>query len=358
MFSIVYYFNRNKEYILIVKNSPKISVVMPAYNVEKYIAEAIESIQNQTMTDWELIIVDDCSTDSTRTIVEHYAKADERIKLVCRKTNSNGAREPRHQAVMMAIGEFVCNIDSDDIIEPSYLQSLYDKQLETNVDGVTSRLRFYNNDFTQEYNYSIPSESFDMNQIITGIDACRRSMDKLKFSFSGYLCKTDIYKKYIKEDGILQINTGFADEIDARKIMLRLNKIAFCDVAYRYRQQPDSIVHDTSIKSFNKLEAHKMRLELAEKEFASEFDTILAAGQNYLENIYRTQILFYENRKKYSPQELIKIENIIGEAYNSLKQRNFHFKTIKQRILNSSRLIMKFIAQIVCLYSKIKSLKK
>ena len=68
--------------------TPVISISMPAYNVEKYIGEAIESILAQTFTDWELIIVDDCSKDKTLAIASEYAAKDSRIRIIKRKENS------------------------------------------------------------------------------------------------------------------------------------------------------------------------------------------------------------------------------------------------------------------------------
>ena len=68
--------------------NPKVSVVMPVYNAEKYIAETIESILSQTFEDFEFIIVNDCSTDKTREIIEKYAKQDRRIRLINNEVNT------------------------------------------------------------------------------------------------------------------------------------------------------------------------------------------------------------------------------------------------------------------------------
>ena len=76
-----------------------ISIAMPAYNAEKYISYAIESVIKQTFEDWELIIVDDASTDSTPNIIEEYAKRDSRIRVYTEKENSGSARLPRLKAI-------------------------------------------------------------------------------------------------------------------------------------------------------------------------------------------------------------------------------------------------------------------
>lgn len=91
-----------------------VSIITPMYNSEKYIGITIESALNQTYKDWEMIIVDDCSSDNSPKIVKEYAKNDERIKYI--KTYSNkGVSNARNIALKMAKGQFISFLDSDDI---------------------------------------------------------------------------------------------------------------------------------------------------------------------------------------------------------------------------------------------------
>ncbi len=85
---------------------------MPAYNAGKYIVKAIESIKIRLFSDWKLVVVDDCSTDDTISIVEEYARKDSKIKLIKRKNNSGRGRLPRFDGIKEAIGDFICAIDS------------------------------------------------------------------------------------------------------------------------------------------------------------------------------------------------------------------------------------------------------
>ena len=93
---------------------PKVSVLMPAYNSEKYIAEAIESILNQTFSDFEFIIINDGSTDKTAEIVDGYAQADKRIKFINNKKNQ-GLIAVLNQGLDLCRGEYIARMDSDDI---------------------------------------------------------------------------------------------------------------------------------------------------------------------------------------------------------------------------------------------------
>jgi glycosyltransferase involved in cell wall biosynthesis len=99
-------------------NTPRISVIFPAYNAEAYIAEAIESILNQTFTDFELIILNDGSTDSTPDIIKKYADSDRRIVFVDNKKN-RGLIAVLNQGLDMARGEYIARMDSDDISLPA-----------------------------------------------------------------------------------------------------------------------------------------------------------------------------------------------------------------------------------------------
>lgn len=96
---------------------PKISVLMPAYNSEKFIAEAIESILNQTFSDFELIIINDGSTDNTAKIIRQYAKQDSRIKFIDNKKNS-GLIAVLNQGLDLCSAEYIARMDSDDISRP------------------------------------------------------------------------------------------------------------------------------------------------------------------------------------------------------------------------------------------------
>lgn len=91
-----------------------VSVITPTYNCAKFIGETIESVQAQTYQQWEMIIVDDCSTDNTKEIVDKYIKEDSRIKYFCLENNA-GAAVARTKAMELANGEYMAFLDSDDI---------------------------------------------------------------------------------------------------------------------------------------------------------------------------------------------------------------------------------------------------
>lgn len=103
----------------------KISVIMPAYNCEKFLAKAIKSVQNQTYSNWELIIVDDASTDNTLKIAKNAEIDDQRIKVIKMKQNS-GVSVCRNTAVNVAEGRYLAFLDSDDVWSKNKLQHQLD----------------------------------------------------------------------------------------------------------------------------------------------------------------------------------------------------------------------------------------
>lgn len=109
-----------------------VSIVMPSYNCEKYIGEAIDSVLKQTMKEWELIIVDDCSKDRTCEIVRDYAHRCDRIRLQCLSSN-RGPQAARTEGIRAAVGKYVAFLDSDDIWKPEKLKKQVAFMEENNI---------------------------------------------------------------------------------------------------------------------------------------------------------------------------------------------------------------------------------
>lgn len=123
-----------------MNTAPKISVIMSVYNGEAYLAEAIESVVNQTFADWELLVINDCSTDSTAEILSGFSAKDARIKV---HTNEENLRLPSslNKALSLAKGKYIARMDADDICLPNRLQKQYDF-MEANPAIALSSCRF------------------------------------------------------------------------------------------------------------------------------------------------------------------------------------------------------------------------
>ena len=330
-----------------------ISIVMPAYNVEKYIAEAIDSIIAQTYKDWELIVVDDCSKDLTCGIVEQYVNQYPNIKFIRRKENSGGCRLPRFDGILAAQGEFVCPIDSDDFIEPEYLQKMVQRQKETGADIVLGRMVFCGEN-GEIQSRSIPSFDYDMSMMQSGKEVCKLTIGGWDIAMGGLLANTNLYKNYIKENYTLGQNYFMMDEVDHRRFLYTANVVSMIDARYYYRQQVNSIVHSKKPNYFLSIEAAKSLYNWVIAEYGNDNNIIEKLKREYVEKVYRLYILYFQCLKEYSFEDRLFVENICSEAYNFIKIHDIVPRNKKHWFISKSKLFLNLLARIVYLYGKIR----
>ena len=110
----------------------KVSVIIPVYNVEKFLDECVKSVCNQVLKDIEVLLIDDGSTDSSGVVCNKWRQRDERVKVICQP--NQGVSAARNRGIEEAKGEWIAFIDSDDWIEPDYLQVLYENAVKKNAD--------------------------------------------------------------------------------------------------------------------------------------------------------------------------------------------------------------------------------
>ena len=113
---------------------PKVSIIVPIYNSEKYMSKCIESILNQTLTEIEIILVNDGSTDNSGKIIDNYAKKDNRIRVI--HQDNSGPSVARNKGINIAKGKYIGFVDSDDYIEPNMYEELYNNANSKNIEVV------------------------------------------------------------------------------------------------------------------------------------------------------------------------------------------------------------------------------
>ena len=123
---------------------PLVSVIIPVYNVEKYLNQCLDSVIAQTLTDIEIICVNDSSTDGSLGILEEYEKKDKRIRVVTQPNSGAGAA--RNRGLSMASGKYLSFLDSDDFFEPDMLELAYQKAEEDSADFVVFNSNQYYTD--------------------------------------------------------------------------------------------------------------------------------------------------------------------------------------------------------------------
>ena len=134
---------------------PKVSIIIPIYNNEKYLMESIDSVLNQTFQDFEIISINDGSTDNSLKILEEYAKKDSRIKIVTQE--NKGAGSARNEGLKLAKGEYLAFLDGDDFYNLDFLEKMLKKSIDTNSDIVICRANRFDTETgeTSKINYSL-----------------------------------------------------------------------------------------------------------------------------------------------------------------------------------------------------------
>ena len=112
----------------------KVSIVVPAYNVEQYLDRCLDSLLRQTLTDIEIIIINDGSTDGTQKIIDYYKCLHPQIKSIT--TENRGLSEARNLGISLCSGEYIGFVDSDDYVEPEMYDKMYSLATDKNLDVV------------------------------------------------------------------------------------------------------------------------------------------------------------------------------------------------------------------------------
>ncbi|RDY25015.1 glycosyltransferase family 2 protein [Romboutsia maritimum] len=146
-------------------NEYLVSIVTPVYNSEKFISDTIESVQNQTYRNWELLLVDDCSKDASAEIIESYRKDDERIKYIKLEKNS-GAAVSRNVGIKNAKGRFIAFIDSDDLWEPRKLEVQMEYMIQKKLGFTFTSYRYMREDGTKTTKVAKAPGKIDYNGLL------------------------------------------------------------------------------------------------------------------------------------------------------------------------------------------------
>lgn len=303
----------------------KVSVIIAAYNVDKYIERCINSVINQTLHDLEVIIVNDGSTDSTKDKINNAIGNDKRVKVI-NKSNA-GLIEARKSGLNIAEGKYILFIDGDDWIERECIERLYLKSEEEKADILLF------NAFSVENNIKSIMKTF--NNGIT--DKIR--LNPLKYFLLGEIIPT-IWSKFIRRDFIdsnnieLPSNISYAEDLaTVASLLMESPKIGFLDESlYNYYYRDSSISRKMSDKV---LEIDKaidfIEKRLNEKElyniYKLEYEKMVCR-QLLISRILRERKLYPQRKKVYDQYKKRKI-NIVNNKYiyDELNYGNFNIRT-------------------------------
>lgn len=212
--------------------APKVSVIIPAYNAEKYLEACLESVLGQTLKDIEIILVNDASPDNSGAICEKYAKNDARVKYIISEKNY-GMSNARNKGLEVAKGEFLSFVDSDDWIDLDFLEKLYNatKQNEADIAVATMiRKRAHSQKFRAHYT---KQDVFTTSQ--EKIDAC--NVPKACY-VTNKLYKRSTFETLHFDEGVFYEDIRLTIKLvhNAKKL------VTVPDTNYYYRASANSVV--------------------------------------------------------------------------------------------------------------------
>lgn len=236
-----------------MNNACKVSVVVPIYNVEVYLARCIDSILRQTYSNLEIILVDDGATDRSGEIVDRYAGLDNRI-IPIHKSNG-GLSDARNAGIDVATGEYICFVDSDDLIHPQYVETLLGLCVRNNCDVAQCRFESSSVETFSEDNGTGEVTFYDSMGILNAIYSA--------LNVETIVAWNKLYKRELFEQIRYPKGRIHEDEATSYKVFYKAQKVARIDkVLYLYYQNAGSITKKTySLKRLDILLALEERMQ-------------------------------------------------------------------------------------------------
>ena len=310
-----------------------ISVIIPVYNVENYLEECLNSLQNQTYTNIEVILVNDGSTDKSKLICERYCKEDSRFQLL--NQENQGLSAARNNGVAASTGEFIAFVDSDDIILPNYLETL--------IHYMTDEIDIVESQFTVSKEEFLDERFKELTILFEG-----NSQEAVKIFPKHVLnvnAVTKLYRRSIVEtvpyiDGVI-----FEDVYCGIGMLKYIRKIIKIDYkGYYYRQHQASIMHRTfTPKNLDIFTVSDQLIDLySDREellpYIGSFLVHVATMhyQDYIQkgnpyaDVYNKKLADYVTITKKNPElakssRMIRLYNICPKYYNSIIFPVYHF---------------------------------
>lgn len=314
-----------------LKHKPKVSVIVPVYEVGDYVERCVKSVLAQTYENFELVLIDDGSSDYSGQVCDRFADADERIVVI--HTANSGQGNARNIGLEVASGDYIVFVDSDDYVHKDYLSIMFFLKEKTNAGIVQTRLKITDStDLDTTYNINELSY-FELN----GTQAPNTL--KYKVSPCGKL-----YEKRIFDD--IRFGRWTVNEDDAvyYRIAYNSQKICICDEClYFYYQSPSSVMRNNKKdKPTDYIDIYYERIKFFEKEkqevlidgTRDRFCLILLL--NYFEYI----------KNKTNISDLDKMLVIFKEQY-ALISKSKNISAVKKIIYGAFNLAPKLITKLV-----------
>lgn len=268
-----------------------ITVVVTTYNREKYVAECLDSIVNQTFREIEILCVDDVSTDGTYDILQQYAAKDSRIRLF-RNARNSGVQVSRNLAIHEAKGEYITFVDDDDWLSPDCLeQCMREFRENPEVDCISLGEKRVNPDGSM---YD-PEGRISFGKV-SGEQAFLWSMP---WHIGGcFVCTTELQRRFPFDNSC----RNFGDENTGRLMLLHARCVLQSKGIYYYRMLDDSVSHKLSMGQFTRLTAQRALAQQLHKDGIKK--ELLAAYEKFSWlNVINAYMYYFDNRNRLNDSQ-------------------------------------------------------
>lgn len=291
-----------------------ISIIVPIYQVEKYIRQCVDSIIAQTYKDIEIILVDDGSPDNCPQICDEYAEKDDRVKVIHQE--NKGLIEARKSGLRASTGEYVCFVDSDDWIEPDMYEQIIIAIQQHEPDCVITQFFYSYSEREEQSKYCFSKEYYNKTELVNEVFPVMLFKDKF-YTFGVYPnCWTKVFKKSILEKHLYDVDSRIRMGEDIAftfPCLMECNSLAFVDRAlYHYRINPESMTksYDINLKDIYLLPY----LSLVEKSVSLKVDL---SGQLPYYLLYLTNFVIRNEASVYNSETKSKTKGVLAEVVNN-----------------------------------------
>lgn len=301
---------------------PKISVIVPIYNVEKYLEKCIDSIINQTYSNLEIILVNDGSVDNSKNICDQYAISDKRIKVIHKE--NGGLSDARNYGLNIATGDYVSFIDSDDYIHPMFYEILL-KMIEENEGDIAqcNLMKYYeNNNITNNNDIDFHKQPHILSNI--------QALDYLTSDLNYIIVCNKLYKKGLFDKVRFPKGKLHEDEYITYKVLFKSKKVIVTSIPlYYYLQRTDSITGQKfNLKKLDALDAFIEQISFyKEKNLNAIRNKTIYRFESNL-RILMMQVLDSDIEKKEKDKIFSQLVDIYRENRNLFKEA---FKSNKKK---------------------------